>query len=398
MPLWVDCTFFDIVARSVLRNQRIYHDLFLHGPPGMILITAGLRWFIGWRSEALRVTDLLIVTGIILLLSEGPRRRAWFVRHPGTIFVMLLFYLSTTEWCHCQSDMWMLLPTLMALRLRCRQVKRLTSRRDGYLAWAFVEGLAWGLAAFVKPFAVFPAAACWLMSFIIMYRCKVAIARLVQDLMGILIGAGTVAAAAVLWLVLSGNWYGFIAAALSDWNQDYYATSPRLWWRIRQVLRWFWPWSLIHVSALPIAIRWICHAARNAQDENRGRSLLAAMYFAWLFQATFVQKQLIYQMTPTILLGLAIVAAARGEWPWWIGWHGRRWAAGHLMAAGFLLTAVLAHPIWRIDRLALWERCWREGSTADLRDALALQNDKAATGWTDLARVQAFLADQHLRG
>jgi hypothetical protein len=293
--------------------------------------------------------------------------------------------------------MWMLLPALAGLRLRSSQVNRLTSRQEGYVAWALLEGLAWGLAAFIKPFAVFAAMACWLMSFIIMYRCKVAITRLVADLTGVLVGAGTVGASAILWLLLSGNWDGFIAAACSDWNRDYYATSPRLWWRIRQVFRWFWPWSLIHVSALPIAVSWMWQTARNAGGQNRIRSVVAAMYVAWLLQATFVQKQLIYQMTPTVLLGLAIVAAAWGEWPWWVRWHGRRWAAGHLMAAGFLLLAVLAHPIWRLDRLALWGRCWRDGSTADLRDALALQNDEAATGWTDLARVQAFLADKHLR-
>jgi hypothetical protein len=398
MPLWVDCTFFDIVARSVLRGRCIYHDLFLHGPPGMILVTAGLRGLIGWRSEALRVMDLLIVTSIILLLCEGTWRRTKVAGSPGTILVMLLFYLSTTEWCHCQSDMWMLLPALIALRLRCTQVNRLTGQQEGSMAWAFLEGLAWGLAAFIKPFAVFAAGGCWLMSLVIMHRCRVPISRLIQDVIVILAGAGMVAAAAMLWLVFSGNWDGFIAAACSDWNRDYYATSPRLWWRIRQVFRWFWPWSLIHVSALPIAFIWMWKTARNADSKNRARALVAAIYIAWLLQATFIQKQLIYQMTPTILLALALVAAAWNEWPWWIGWHGRRWAVGHLMAGGFLLAAVLSHPIWRLDRMALWGRCWSEGSTAELRDALALQNDKAATGWADLGRVQAFLTNKHLRG
>jgi hypothetical protein len=398
MPLWVDCTFFDIVARSVLRGERIYHDLFLHGPPGMILVTAGLRWLIGWRSESLRVIDWFIVTGIILLITEGPWRRGRLAGHPGTILVMLLFYLSTTEWCHCQSDMWMLLPAVVGLRLRCGQMHRLAGRHDTIVPWAVLEGLVWALAVFIKPFAVFAAGACWLMSVVIMSKTKVPIARIGQDLAGIVTGAGTVAAASILWLVLSGNWDGFMSAACSDWNRDYYATSPPLWWRLRQVLRWFWPWSLIHVSALPIALAWIWRALRSPRAENRARPLIAAVFVAWLLQATLLQKQLIYQMTPTVLLGLAIVAAAWNEWPWWMYLRGRRWAVGHLAAVCFLLAAVLSHPIWRMDRLALWSRCWSEGSTAELRDALALQDDKAATRWADLARVQAFLAEQNLRG
>jgi hypothetical protein len=398
MPLWVDCTFFDIVARSVLRGKRIYHDLFLHGPPGMILVTAGLRWLIGWRSEALRVIDFLIACGIILLLCEGPWRPTKVAGHPGAILVMLLFYLSTTEWCHCQSDMWMLLPALIGLLLRVRQISRLANGEGRHVPWAGLEGLVWGLAVFIKPFAIFAAGACWLLSFISMYRSKVPISRLIQDFAGVLVGASTLGVASLLWLVSSGNWNGFIAAACSGWNQDYYATSPRLWWRIRQVFRWFWPWSLVHISALPIACAWIWHAAHNAGDKNRGRSLLAAMYVAWLLQATFIQKQLIYQMAPTVFLGLALVAATWNEWPWWMRWRRRRWAVGYLMVAAFLFAAVLAHPIWYMDRLALWGRCWGEGSSADLRDALTLEKDKAATGWADLARVQTFLATKHLRG
>jgi hypothetical protein len=57
-----------------------------------------------------------------------------------------------------------------------------------------------------------------------------------------------------------------------------------------------------------------------------------------------------------------------------------------------LLAAVFA-PGLRPQRLALWARCWREGSTPELRDRLALlpPTYSGTTGWRELARVADFL-------
>jgi hypothetical protein len=397
MPLWVDCTFFDIVARSVLRGERVYQQFFLHGPPGMILVTAGLRSLIGWRSEAIRVIDLTIVAMIFWLLSAGP----WSpgvrtVARPAIILLMSAFYLSTTEWCHCQSDMWMLLPAVIGLRLRNRQIVRLIQGQNQVTGWAILEGVAWGIACTIKPFAIFAALACWFVSLIVTYQ-RTSKQRIFGDLIGLLAGGAILGCASSYWLVSSGNWDRFVKDAFSEWNQDYYDSAPSLWWRLGHILSWFWPWSLIHLLAMPTAFGWLRQIRKSVLGSDVYRGLLSAMYLAWFFQATFIQKQFVYQVTPTILLGLAVVAAARNEWPWCVRLGRRPWAIGQAMGAIFLIWAVVVHPIWRLDRLAIWSRCWTEGSTAQIRDGLALETDKAATSWTDLARVRSFLETQNLQ-
>src|SRR5262249_37548040 len=49
------------------------------------------------------------------------------------------------------------------------------------------------------------------------------------------------------------------------------------------------------------------------------------------------------------------------------------------------------HPMLRTERLSLWPRCWREGSTPALKDRLALTN---LVTWSDLDLVAACLREQ----
>jgi hypothetical protein len=58
-----------------------------------------------------------------------------------------------------------------------------------------------------------------------------------------------------------------------------------------------------------------------------------------------------------------------------------------------VLLAAVFTPGLRPQRLALWARCWREGSTPELRDRLALnvRPDPGVADWRDLARVADFL-------
>src|SRR5438874_12446013 len=61
--------------------------------------------------------------------------------------------------------MW--LPALVALRLRGRQADRLASRHatnSALAGWAFVEGMVWAAAFWIKPFVAVPAVACWLLT------------------------------------------------------------------------------------------------------------------------------------------------------------------------------------------------------------------------------------------
>src|SRR5262245_64686946 len=57
----VDSVFFDVCAQVVLRGKRVYDELFLHGPPGMIWAYSAVRGLFGWRVETLRAVDIVIV-------------------------------------------------------------------------------------------------------------------------------------------------------------------------------------------------------------------------------------------------------------------------------------------------------------------------------------------------
>jgi hypothetical protein len=154
MPIWCDCYFFDEVARVLLQGQSFYRDTIYHNVPGMILLQASIRGAFGWRSETLRAVDFLIVSGIVWLLAGQVRLRgATRATSVWTAVVLFFFYFSTSEWCHCQPDVWMLLPALVALTLRQRQMGDRTT--DDATRWrlerrSLVEGVFWGLAFVIK--------------------------------------------------------------------------------------------------------------------------------------------------------------------------------------------------------------------------------------------------------
>jgi hypothetical protein len=95
---------------------------------------------------------------------------------------------------------------------------------------------------------------------------------------------------------------------------------------------------------------------------------------------------------PTSFLAIAVLAA----WgPTVMTWHSRaaRVAVGCALA-GFILLALWRLPVLWPERLALWARCIREGSSYELRDRLALNDGIGRTDWQDLARVAEFLGAQ----
>src|SRR5262245_24738595 len=115
MPLWCDCQMFDVCAR-ILPRGVVYREVYYFAPPGMLFAQTAVRELFGWRSEALRLADLLIVGAEVALLAGlvlPPPRQAG-----GRVWVaclFLFFYLGTTEFSHGQPDVWMLLPALAAL-------------------------------------------------------------------------------------------------------------------------------------------------------------------------------------------------------------------------------------------------------------------------------------------
>jgi len=185
MTLTPDAVLYDVQARSLLDGGVLYRDVVEPNLPGIVWVHAIVRTLAGWSTLMLRVFDLAVVMGIALLLSRfvsGPLVERPLKHLASGFFVagLLLFYFSTSEWCHCQRDTWMLLPCLLAVLVRWHVMVLLDGKpqeliHDGggvfgwtvnkvvtvksIVAWGFVEGVLWGLGFWLKPFVAIPAVA-----------------------------------------------------------------------------------------------------------------------------------------------------------------------------------------------------------------------------------------------
>ena len=383
-----DVSMWDLCTRNVLGGGVAYRDAFENNFPGMLWLHLGIRSLAGWSSVAIRMADLGVLIGIVVLLLR------WLppggALRPATAALLLACYLSTSEWCHCQRDTWMLLPALLALDLRRRQVARLREGVRGrtLFAWAFLEGLCWAVALWIKPFVVVPAFLCWLTSLVLVCRSdrERRFRGIAADLGGLLAGGLIAGAAGVVWLRSTGAWPAFVTIVLG-WNRVYAAegyAGERLAWLAGVLVRLL-PGSLVHLVAVPVAFEQlrvvVCRRA-NGRPAACPTALLAALYLGWMVQAFGMQQAFDYIHVPAILLGIALVAA---HWPRLAPLP--RWA----VASCAVVCLAAQQPSLMAHRLALWGRCVREGSTAELRDRLAL-NDRI--GWRELEQVADFLRQQ----
>jgi len=410
MAPWPDVTYQDLRARVLLGGGVVYRDFFCHVLPGMVLFQSVVRSVVGWRSEALRGVDFLIVSAIVTMLVSfvGVRgERASAAPKLWVAVLLFFFYFATSEWCHCQTDTWMLLPSLAALTLRRRQATDLaapSSPLARVAAWAFLEGVCWGSAFLIKPFVALPAAACWLVTAAGLWRPGRRRAwRLAADGAGLLAGGLLVGGLTVGWLWLSGNWPFFRESVLGDWNLEYNRHSALWAERTTKMLAFMMPWGLIHLVAVPVSLFTLIRDLRQSRPHAAAPpALLSAFYLAWLFQANYLQRQFDYHLVPPILLAITLLASAVAQ----ASVVPRSPEGGSVRLAPAyarwvvvlpvcLAWPVLEHPLFQPHRLALWPRCWREGSSAELRDLLTLEiGRKVNPGWRELARVETFLRDQ----
>jgi hypothetical protein len=411
LPPWMDNSFFDICARTVLRGDVLYRDIFLHGPPGMVLAQVAVRALVGWRDEALRLADLLLFFLSVSLLVRTIRGRHAAGVRLGVALVFFLWYVSISESCQCQPDGWMLLPALTAFWLRERQVEAVARGQVSArcLYRPVLEGTCWGTAFLIKPFVAVPALAVWLMAAALLRR---AWRRLLVDGALVLAGGLVVAAATVVWLQTSGNWPYFIETMRGGWNEDYFATSSGLRTRFVESFHCFWPWSAVHALALPLAVATIVSVLvrKNSRIPRWpgicGDALLAALYLGWFLQANFLQRQYGYQLLPAWLLAVTLVAGGPGKRMLtavlrWCGSRSpkkaRTWL-GRAFVGAVALWIVAWHPFFRTERLQLWTQCWKTGSTPELRDRLTLESGNLfATDWVPLDRVKQYLEKQGVR-
>jgi hypothetical protein len=129
MPPWNDVTLHDMVVRTILRGGVVYRDVFDTNLPGIDWCMALVRAVFGWSYEALRAVDLFVIGASVAVLCGWVRRCggtgyavAWFVAAAA------LFYPFLSEFSHVQRDPWMLLPAIVAARLRLKRVRGKSTR------------------------------------------------------------------------------------------------------------------------------------------------------------------------------------------------------------------------------------------------------------------------------
>src|SRR5262249_14536013 len=214
LPPWPDVTHYDMCVRVILRGGVYYRDIFDTNLPGIAWAMAAVRAAFGWSYEALRAIDLVVMAAEVALLIGWVRRAgaanytvAWLVA------AVALWYPFQTEFSHVQRDGWMLLPALVAARLRLLRVE------GGSRFLAIPEGVAWGMAVWVKPHVVVPAFFVWLVSAVLIAR-REPVRRILVDLGGLVLGGLLVGAAGLAWLISNGAWSEF-RDIFVNWNPNY---------------------------------------------------------------------------------------------------------------------------------------------------------------------------------
>jgi len=427
MPPWVDVTLYDMAARSILRRGVYYRDVFDTNLPGIAWAMAAVRFLFGWSYEVLRVFDLLIIAAEVTLLLGWVRQAggsrssvAWLAAAAA------LFYPFTSEFSHMQRDSWMLLPALLAARLRLKRVTQPACQQ--HLAQyshvrTVLEGCLWGVGVWFKPHVVIPAFLLWLASTVLLARREPR-RGILLDLAGLLLGGIFVGVAGIAWLVGTGAWPYFREVFL-EWNPNYVSNVfGEIGDRAIYTFEVFRPWGLLHNVAIPLALLallegrllsrtpgnprrvrgtpWL-YSAAGTEAVASARLLLAVMYLGWLAQAVVLQRGFEYVQVPVVLLGMAVIAS-------------NRWAFGFLYLVWFLFLGLLLNltslvsteqipapglPAIRLEHygpltdprgLKLWPRCLRKGGTPEMRDRTGRYIEiHCGTNWEQLDEVARFL-------
>lgn len=420
---WSDVTYFDICARNVMRGGVAYRDLLGNNFPGMVWIHIAVRSMLGWGSVTIRLVDLAVLALMIWQLirwiaadGSSGARQAWLA------LALTAFYLSTSEFCHGQRDVWMMVPALAALHLRRRMTHPAPAdaRPHRMLLLSGLEGVFWASACWIKPQALIVAVACWLASAALAARRRPGVlGSLAVQAAGTLSGAVLALVSGVALLAVSGSWPYFVDAFTRVSPDYFHATDALPVHAVRRLRRFiaFLPWSLLGVAAVPIALavlsRFLVAGGSRAAGPQPGDPpsgpgasaglvaglvpvgdpcglvLLSAFFLSWYAQAGGLQHVHEYVVVPLILTAGTLILGHP--------WNSTRPFLSDAMLAAFVAQALWSHPLLQPARLALWARCLEQGSTPALRNALdvnrvALQQPD----WESLHLVGRWLLDQRL--
>lgn len=391
MPLDCDPLLFDLYVRDMGRGAVLYRDMLENNTPGMIALHAAVRSALGWSPEALRAADLLVVGAAVGLLGWWSNRGRPDLRL-FTVTLLTILYLSTSEWCHAQRDVWMLLPVMVALYLRRAQAGRLVSGR-AWLGGAVAEGTVWGLAVWIKPHVVLVAGPAWLVATVWARSRGAGWRSIGVDAAGTLAGGLAVGSAGVGLMAAFGLWAAYVEH-LTGWVGEYYqgdlykVYGPWL-MRLGVVFR-NTPWSLAYLAAVPVAVALALGPVRawlrgRRPGDRLDSPLLAAALAGWAFQAWGLQHIFDYVHVAGMMLAVALLAGSVGD----LSTPALRRTA----LATLALIAGIGHVGLFRDRAAVWSECVRGGSP-ELRDRLPLIG---RIRWADLGRVSDYLQSQKVK-
>ena len=375
---------YDVQAMVLRKGGVLYRDVFEPNLPGAIWIPAIVRSLFGTEIAALRTVDLAVFTGIVWLLADWLRRcGASSTERLWTSGFFFLFYLTAFEGCHCQRDMWILFPSLIAVRLRATQITRVRSvagKRNVYFH-GVVEGLILGCAFWIKPHVAVPGLAVWLVS----ARHSGRLPKVCADAAGILTGGIVAGALGIWWLHSNGAWPHFLEIML-EWNPQYVSAGRERWslFQTAVLVRRLAPWPVLYLAAIPAGL-WLIARRRGSEpvsDRVRHRELIAAMFVGWCLQGFGVQHAFAYVHGPLIVLSIFVMAIVA---------DGRKARTiRNVAVAGFLVLFAIKGPLDG-SYFTKWKDCLREGSTPQVRDSLAFFQP---SGWADADNVAAWLKDQ----
>lgn len=393
LPLTADTEHYDVQAHCALNGGVLYRDVLEPNLPGVVWVHMLVRSVAGWSSEVMRAFDLIVLLAIGVLLSKclGISMRGEGAMHAGLVMLFLWWcYVSLPEWCHCQRDLWMLLPALGALTLR--QARRGACDVDkpahSYTSAIVLEGFLWGIAFWLKPFIAVPvicvcAVSGWL---------EGSSARFLRESCAVLVGGLIAGGFGAIWLVSSGAWGPFWDVAL-HWNPEYFSSRQNRWTvdRVAALYNWLHPWWWAHLVTLPIALKQLSQqfSRRHVTPTcgGRSRNLLAAFYLGWMLQTICLQHPLLYIHASGVLLalGIAVDAACRK--------FANHPMAGPLLASSLALL-VVSSPATQPSRLAWWRACLQDGPTELVQDSL---QQSQIVNHSQLEPALDFIRQQNVR-
>jgi len=417
MPPWCDLTLYDEAAANLLAGGVHYRDVFDTNLPGFVWLLTTLRFLFGSSLEVVRLVDLGVVAGIVaiadrLAAAGGASRPA----RASAITAAAWFYPFTSEFNHAQRDVWMLLPALSAVLLRVKGIGHRPRFRS-----AFLQGILWGVAVWIKPHVLIPALCVWAASLGPTIRTQGCRACL-RDAVGLLAGGLLLGGLGLALLIASGSWPAFVEV-FTFWNTGY----ARVMWiefpeRIENHFKYFAPWTYGQLIAWPVALlsivdglsKRVLISARipaslwsKPTDETcrASRLLFSALYLGWTAQALVTQRGFHYVHVPEILL-LFFIAATQGYRLGWvmISWCiltgiviGLGYHPDQTLPAGRVLKSdpniwCVRHPVMDLKRLAEWPGCFRfdatEAEFTARRQRLAMIRDFfPANNWDELREL-----------